>query len=139
MAGSSPTLVLGVGAVIWNACGEVLLIRRARAPHAGKWSIPGGKVEPGESLHEALKREVREETGIEIEIGALAGVAELSEDLSHYVLIDFTARHASGNLHAGSDAIDVCWVSPRELMQFDLWKETRRIIENSARELLTGE
>jgi 8-oxo-dGTP diphosphatase len=135
MSGSNPTFILGVGAVIWNGRDEVLLVRRARPPRAGEWSIPGGKIESGETIHDALRREVREETGIEVEIGALAGATDLQENNCHYVLVDFTARHLSGELRAGSDAAEARWVAPRDLNRFELWTETRRIIEKSAEQL----
>lgn len=125
---------VGVGAVIWNAQGEVLLIKRARPPRQGEWSIPGGKVEMGESLHAALKREVREETGLEIEIVDFVDVVELEEQGHRFVLNDFTARYVSGEARASSDAKEVRWAARAELERYGLWSETRRIIERSARQ-----
>lgn len=123
---------VGVGAVIWNAQGEVLLIQRGRSPREGEWSIPGGKVETGERLQNALRREVREETGLEIEIVDFLDVVELEEDGHHFVLVDFTARHVSGEARAGSDANEVRWVPRAELANYALWSETTRIIALSA-------
>ena len=129
---------VGVGAVIWNARGEVLLIKRAQPPREGEWSIPGGKVEPGERLHDALKREVCEETGLEIEVLELIGVVELEEAGRHYVLNDFTARHISGEPQASSDAKEVRWVALAELERYALWHETLRIIALSAQQMGLG-
>jgi 8-oxo-dGTP diphosphatase len=134
--GTCRDILVGVGAVIWNDRSEVLLIRRAHAPRLGEWSLPGGKMEPGETLHAALRREVREETGLEVEILELIGVAELAHDAagdapdSHYVLIDYSARVISGRGVAASDAAEAHWFSVDELPP--LWDETRRMIVLSA-------
>lgn len=135
---STPELNLptvGVGAVIWNARGEVLLILRGRSPREGEWSILGGKVETGEKLQDALKREVREETDLEIEIVDFLDVVELEEDDRHFLLIDFTARVISGEARAGSDAKEVRWVPRAELASYALWSETTRIIALSAQQM----
>ena len=126
---------VGVGAVIWNARGEVLLIKRAHPPRQDEWSIPGGKVEAGEKLQDAIKREVREETGLEIEIVDFADVVELDENSQRFVLIDFTARHIAGEARAASDAKEVRWVARAELAHHALWSETERIIALSARQM----
>lgn len=127
--------IIGVGAVIWNARGEVLLIKRVRPPRQGEWSVPGGKVEPLESLEDALVREVHEETGLEIEILEKIDVVELKEAGLHYELHDFTARHVSGDAQAASDAAEARWVSPTDFDRYALWTETRRVIAASARQL----
>jgi ADP-ribose pyrophosphatase YjhB (NUDIX family) len=132
-------ILVGVGAVIWNADGQVLLIRRTKAPGAGHWSLPGGKVERGETLEQALRREVREETGLEVEILGLAGVAEITGDAAigsgwrHYVLIDYGVRATSGVARAGSDAADATWFAYADLAGLGLWSETLRVIAESAR------
>lgn len=127
--------VVGVGAVITNHRGEVVLIRRGGSPRAGQWSIPGGKLEWGERVTDALLREIREETGLAIAIERLIDVVDLvtrddmGDILHHYVLIDFKAVHAGGELIAGSDATEARWVHPSSLDEYGLWAETRRIIE----------
>lgn len=131
--------IVGVGAVIWNAENHIVLIRRGQEPRLGEWSIPGGKLEWGEGLREALLREVREETGLAVEIESLIDVVDsISRDptgavLRHYVLIDFTVRHVAGTLRAGSDAAEARWVAYGSIGEYPLWTETRRIIDTSAR------
>jgi 8-oxo-dGTP diphosphatase len=128
---------VGVSAVIWNAHGRMLLIQRANPPRQGEWSLPGGKVEFGEPLRTAVLREIREETGLEIEILDLVDVAELLPDTSrntdhHYVLIDFSARVLSGEPVAASDAKKARWFTMEEVGSLPLWDETRRVIQLSA-------
>jgi 8-oxo-dGTP diphosphatase len=131
--------IVGVGAVIWNDRDEIVLIRRGQEPRRGEWSIPGGKLEWGEALKDALLREVREETGLTVEISALIDVVDsVTRDqtgtaIRHYVLVDFAARHLAGELCAGSDAAEARWVPYAALDAYSLWTETRRIIETAAR------
>jgi len=134
---ASRSPVLGVGAVIWNDKHEIVLIRRGKAPRRDEWSIPGGHLEWGESLHDAVLREVLEETGLSVEIAGLIDTVDLvtrdgsGEVTGHYVLIDFAARLIAGELRAGSDATDARWVPFSGLDDYPLWSETRRIIEES--------
>lgn len=131
-------IVLGVAAVIWNDRGDVLLIRRAKEPRKGQWSLPGGKLEFGETLIEGVQREVREETELEVEILGLIDVAETIRDASvgaaddHFVLIDYGARVISGTAVAASDAAEARWFALEELDTLPLWSEMRRIIALSA-------
>ena len=127
--------VAGVGAVIANSAGQVVLIRRGKAPREGQWSIPGGRIEWGETIEEALRREIGEETGLTVRIERLIDAVDfVARDADgavsgHYVLIDFKAVQISGELRAGSDAAEACWVSPDMLDRYALWDETRRIID----------
>ena len=104
---------------------EILLVKRGSQPAIGKWSIPGGSVEIGETLEEAVKREVMEETGLEIEVGEIAGIHELivrenGELQFHYVLIDYFAKAKPGDPVAATDAADCRWVRLSDIGEYDL-------------------
>ncbi|WP_290901656.1 NUDIX hydrolase [Ferroglobus sp.] len=130
--------VIGVGAVIIED-EKILLVRRANEPNKNMWSIPGGLVRVGESLHEALKREILEEIGVEIEIGDVACVTEeifLDKDgriKYHYVIVDFFAKIKSGEIKAGSDAKEVKWIKLDELGE-DVVPFVRKLVEKILRE-----
>lgn len=117
--------VCAVGAIVLDH-GELLLVRRDREPALGQWSLPGGRVEWGESLADACAREVREETGIDVEVEGLAGIAEriLRDDDGavtwHYVIHDFWAKARSRDARAGDDASEVRWVAVDELTTYPL-------------------
>ena len=100
-----PHPVLCAGAVVRDAEGRLLLVRRGRPPSAGLWSVPGGRVEAGETPAQAAVREVREETGLEVNVGDLLATVEIGEFLVH----DFAAHVVGGELRAGDDAADVRW------------------------------
>lgn len=114
------TPVVGVGAIVFDDAGRVLLIQRGKEPAAGLWSVPGGKLEPLETLAAAVAREVREETGLIVEVGALACVLERISDQYHFVLLDYFARVTGGRLAAASDARDARFVDPEELSRLPL-------------------
>ena len=117
----------GAGAIVWRG-DEVLLIKRGKAPHLGEWSIPGGKIEGGETARDAAIREVMEETGCAIEIVALCEVVDSIGDGFHAVLIDFTARWTGGVPVAGDDAAEARFVPFGEIGAMGLWSETLRVI-----------
>ncbi len=98
-----------VGVVCWRG-DEVLLIKRGRAPRLGEWSIPGGKVELGETLETAALRELLEETGVTARVAGLIEVYEILEPEFHYVLIDYAAHYISGTARAGDDADEARFV-----------------------------
>ncbi len=111
--------IVGVGAVILDE-NRVLLVLRGREPMKGEWSIPGGALELGETLEAAVRREVLEETGLEVETQAIVEVLdkvviENGRIQYHYVLIDFLCRVQGGTLRPDSDADDVRWISHEEL------------------------
>jgi 8-oxo-dGTP diphosphatase len=110
-----------VGALIHDAAGRLLLVRRSRPPSAGLWSVPGGRVEPGETGPEAVVREVREETGLRVRVGELVGSVERpGPDNSVYVIDDYAARVVDGELIPGDDAVDARWVTLTELTELPL-------------------
>lgn len=117
--------MVGVAAIVIQD-GRVLLVKRDHDPDRGKWSVPGGLVEAGETLAAAVKRETLEETGLTVEPGEMATIAEaITPDgrgrvRLHYVLIDFFARPTGGRLQASSDAGDLRWVTGHEAMALDL-------------------
>ncbi|EKS41265.1 NUDIX hydrolase [Afipia broomeae] len=98
--------------------GKILLVRRAREPAKGVYTFPGGRVEFGESLHEALAREVREETGLKIEIVGLIGYREALPPRTgghgHFVVLPFAARWVANEIALNDELDDAKWLSPRE-------------------------
>ena len=127
-----PRPVVSVGAVVWRG-EDVLLIRRARAPFEGHWSIPGGKVEFGETLEDALVREVREETGVEIALTGLIGVYQSIEAQTHFVMVDWCANWISGEPRAADDALDAAFVPFDEALERIAWDTTRTALRDAAR------
>ncbi len=111
--------MLAASAVIIDTRGRVLLVKRGKEPQKGRWSVPGGSVELGETLTEAAAREVREETGLDVDIGPeLWSFTTPTADGRMYEIHDFAATVTGGELVAGDDADDVRWVSPDELHDF---------------------
>lgn len=109
-----------VGAVVVDA-EELLLVRRGRGPAAGFWSVPGGRVERGETLAEAVVREVLEETGLEVVCGDLLGWVERIGDEHHFVILDFAALLLDHRDPVpGDDAVDAAWVPLPEVSSLDL-------------------
>jgi 8-oxo-dGTP diphosphatase len=110
------TRVPCAGAVVRDPAGRLLLVRRGREPGRGRWSLPGGRVEPGETAAAAVVREVREETGLEVVAGALVGSVQRAGPAGQtYVIEDFACTVRGGQLRAGDDADDVRWVTAAEL------------------------
>jgi 8-oxo-dGTP diphosphatase len=116
---------VGVGAVILDGR-RVLLVKRGCQPSAGKWSLPGGLVDLGETTVEAIAREVAEECGLRIRIAGLAGIVDrvVRDDAGrvryHYVLVDYLAYPDAGTLVAGSDAADAQWVDVDAVERLDI-------------------
>lgn len=104
-----------MGAVITDGAGRILLVRRGRPPGAGLWSVPGGRVEPGETDADAVTREVREETGLAVTVGALLGAVVREGSGVVYDIFDYTAEVAGGTLRPGDDADDARWFGVPEL------------------------
>ena len=113
-----PPPVECAGAVVRDETGRLLLVRRGREPAAGLWSLPGGRVEPGETAAEAAAREVQEETGLTVEVGRVLIEAVIWD--GHYRVKDFAASVVGGDLVAGDDAAEVRWVEITELKSMAL-------------------
>ncbi|MBI2394634.1 MAG: NUDIX hydrolase [Deltaproteobacteria bacterium] len=110
---------------------QVVLVQRANPPAQGTWTLPGGKVDRGESLVAAARREVREETGLDVEIGALVEVIEIVSDTHHYVILDYAARPVGGTLMAGDDAADVRLVPVAELATYGVTDAVARVVSRA--------
>jgi 8-oxo-dGTP diphosphatase len=109
-------LVPCVGGILTDGAGRLLVIRRGHPPAAGRWSLPGGRVEAGEAEPAALAREMREETGALVAVGRLAGVVERDGPAGvRYRIADYHCRLLGGRLAAGDDAAELRWVTPEEL------------------------
>ncbi len=128
--------ILGVGALILRD-DSILLVERGNEPLKGYWSLPGGAVEAGERLEEAVRREVREETGLEIDAISMFEIFErIIRDNEgrpeyHYVLIDYICRAADGTAAAASDVSRVAWVAQHELSSYRLTEGTLQVIERA--------
>ena len=128
--------LVGVAAVIFKR-EEVLLVRRGQEPAKGVWSLPGGLVEVGESLVEAVKREIKEETGLTVVILGVTAVLERiyrdSDDRIpyHYILIDFICEYEAGDLRPASDIDDARFVAAADLNSLDLPEFTARVIKRA--------
>ena len=128
--------VVGVGVVVWRD-DRFLLVRRGKAPNQGQWSLPGGAQQLGETVFEAARREIMEETALEVEILGLIDVVDgiKTDDQGrvqfHYTLVDVVAQSKHGEAVAGDDAVAVGWYRLADLTDLGLWSETERIIRES--------
>lgn len=124
-----PAPVPAVGVVCLRG-DEVLLIRRGKPPRRGEWSLPGGRIEPGERAVDAALRELHEETGVTARITGLLDVVDglFPEAGRHYVLIDYAAEWLAGEPVAGDDALEARFVALDQVETLIDWSETRRII-----------
>ena len=121
---------ISVGLVVGRE-DQVLLIRRANPPYQGCWSIPGGKVEFGETLHQAGLREVYEETGITAQVESLIDIYESITEHGHYVMADYSARWLEGDPIAGDDALEAAFFSQEQARELVAWDDTRTAISQS--------
>lgn len=126
---------VGVGALVFSDSGEeILLVERGNPPLVGYWSLPGGIVEAGERLEDAMAREVLEETGLRVEVGDIATVFERIMPADdgrceyHYILVDFYCTVLGGTLAAGDDSKQARWRDLKELDSILLTEGTREVI-----------
>jgi 8-oxo-dGTP diphosphatase len=125
--------IAGVGVVVFRN-EEVLLVKRKKAPYKGQWSIPGGKQRLGETVTQAARRELMEETGVEVNELTLIDVIDIivpdeeGKILHHYIVADYQAHWLSGECSPGDDAQDVQWFNLNKLGSISLLYKTRKII-----------
>ena len=126
--------IVGVGGVVVDVAGRVVLVRRRFEPLAGCWSLPGGAVDVGETLEAAVAREVLEETGLEVDVGPLVEVfdritpGEYGRTRYHFVLADYLCHVRGGTLRAGSDVSDAALAEPGALGAYDLTEKAQAVI-----------
>jgi ADP-ribose pyrophosphatase YjhB (NUDIX family) len=125
--------IVGVGGVVFIG-GRVLLVKRRFEPLAGRWSLPGGALEVGETLAEGLAREMKEETGLDVEVGPVVDVFDrITRDEQgrarfHYVLVDYLCSIREGAPVAGSDVAEVALADPHDLGRYDLTPKTIEVV-----------
>jgi 8-oxo-dGTP diphosphatase len=128
--------IVGVGAVVLDG-DRVLLVKRANEPLKGEWSLPGGAVDVGETLEDAIRREVREETSLDVEVGPVVDVLDrIRYDPDgrvkfHYVLVDFLCRPTGGEIRRGSDAEEVVWAIRSDLGRYGVADAALSVIDKA--------
>jgi 8-oxo-dGTP diphosphatase len=132
--------LVGVGALIFTRSGRrgpILLVERGGQPLKGYWSLPGGLVETGELLEDAVRREILEETGLSVQPVGRFGIFErIMRDPQgrveyHYLLVDYVCKVVGGKLRAGDDVSRAAWVRRAELDRYQITEGTREVIENA--------
>jgi ADP-ribose pyrophosphatase YjhB (NUDIX family) len=134
--------VVGVGGVVVRD-GRALLVRRGKPPLYGRWVVPGGTVELGETLEEALVREIREETGLDVEpVEVLTVFDRIERDgdevAYHYVIVDYLCRWQSGEASSSSDALDVAWVRREDMAGYDVPPKAMEVVEDALHRAARG-
>ena len=124
--------IVGVGGVVVHRQ-RVLLIRRGCEPLKGEWSIPGGMLELGEELADGVRRELQEETGLDVEpleiVATFDRITREGERVKyHYVIVDYVCRLRGGRLAPASDVVDACWVHREEMPQYHLTEMATQVI-----------
>lgn len=125
--------VVAVGAAVCRQ-GQVLIVQRGKAPSRGAWVVPGGVVELGEKMADAVRREVREECGLEIEVGDVVGILdnivrdEQGRIRFHYAIVDLAARYTSGELQTSDELLAAQWVTPQQLDEYGVSDKIREVV-----------
>jgi 8-oxo-dGTP diphosphatase len=123
---------IAVGAVVIDASlgadRRILLVRRAHPPMAGRWSLPGGRLEFGERIAAGVQREILEESGLIVDVGPLVEVVEVIDPPYHYVILDYVCIRTGGELRASDDATDVAFVHPADLEQYGVTEAVMRVV-----------
>lgn len=134
--------LVGVGTIVFKG-NKVLLVKRGAEPAYGKWSVPGGMLDLGESLRDAAAREAKEETGLDVAVGPMVDVVErVIRDESgqiryHFIIVDFAARWVKGEPKAASDALEARWVDLEELEELETTEGLVPVIRR-AKEMIDG-
>ena len=129
--------IVGVGAVIIDEAGAIVLVRRKYPPLKGRWTLPGGMIELSEPARAAIAREVLEETGLSVEVGEVVeAVDHIERDAEgrtsyHFLIVDYLCRPAGGALQAGTDVEDVCLADPAALEPYDLTERSHAVIRRA--------
>jgi 8-oxo-dGTP diphosphatase len=127
---------VGASVLIRRADGTIALIRRLREPGAGRWAVPGGYVELGESVEDTVKREAKEETGLSVDDLSLLGVFDIigRNEMGvthHYISVCYKAGRVEGDLRAGHDVLEAGWFSPADLTEEMLTTTTCKILREA--------
>ncbi len=132
MSELAPRVAVGAVIVDQRADGPfVVLVRRNNPPRVGQWTLPGGKVERGETLERALVREIREECGLDVRVGVLLEVIELIDERAHYVILDYVCSVTGGALRAGDDAGEAQWVAAYDLAEYSVTEAVARVVSRA--------
>lgn len=134
--------VVGVGGVVVQN-DKVLIVKRAHEPRKGEWSLPGGRVQLGESLVEAARREIKEETGLDVDVGPLVELFDRVHHLDdrvqyHFVIADYLCTPRGGTLAAADDAEDVAWIGVDELASYGVSARAVAVINKAFEMLRSG-